>query len=53
MSIACMLWAFKMDPLPEEPIDLEEYDGDSGRSPVPYRIRLKPIHDRVADILSL
>ncbi|KAG6836307.1 hypothetical protein H0H93_009280 [Arthromyces matolae] len=34
LVISRMLWAFKMEEIADEPIDLKEYDGLSGRSPV-------------------
>ncbi len=48
-----MLWAFNMVEIPGEPIDLKEYDGLSGRSPVPFRIKLVPRHGNVAKVLGL
>ena len=42
-----------MQQLPEEPIDLKEYDGLSGRSPVPFRIKMTPRHERVAEVLGI
>jgi hypothetical protein len=48
-----MLWAFTMEPLSDEPIDLMEYDGLSGRSPVPFRINLIPRHANVAKVLGM
>lgn len=53
LAIARMLWAFKMDEIPGEPIDLKEYDGLSGRSPVPFRIKMTPRHEKVAEVLGL
>ena len=47
-----MLWAFDMREIPGEPIDLREYDGQSGRSPVPFRIRIAPRHDKVVEVLE-
>lgn len=52
LTISRMLWAFNMHEIPEEPIDLKEYDGLSGRSPVPFRIRLTPRHENVAKVLE-
>ncbi|TFK35002.1 cytochrome P450 [Crucibulum laeve] len=52
LAIARMLWAFRMIEIPGEPIDLKEYDGLSGRSPVPFRIRMVPRHDNVAQVLG-
>ncbi|CAG7953711.1 unnamed protein product [Penicillium salamii] len=52
LTISRMLWAFDMYEIPGEPIDLKEYDGLSGRSPVPFRIGLKPRHENVAKLLE-
>lgn len=46
-----MLWAFDMAELPEEPIDLKEYDGLSGRSPIPFRVTFTPRDAKVAEVL--
>lgn len=53
LVIARMLWAFKMEEIPGEPIDLKEYDGCSGRSPVPFRIKMIPRHEKVAEGLAV
>ena len=52
LTISRMLWAFDMREIPGEPIDLREYDGQSGRSPVPFRIRIAPRHDKVVEVLE-
>ncbi|CCM06408.1 uncharacterized protein FIBRA_08669 [Fibroporia radiculosa] len=39
--------------IPGKPIDLKEYDGLSGRSPVPFHIKLVPRHENVAKVLGL
>jgi len=52
LAISRMLWAFEMKELPEEPIDLKEYDGLSGRSPVPFRITFEPRHTKVEEVLK-
>ncbi|KAJ1713086.1 cytochrome P450 [Aspergillus flavus] len=49
LTISRMLWAFDMYEIPDEPIDLQEYDGLS--SPVPFRIGLKPRHEKGAKVL--
>jgi hypothetical protein len=36
-----MLWAFDLAEVPGQPIDLNEYDGASGRSPVPFEVVLR------------
>ncbi|KAJ7339738.1 cytochrome P450 [Mycena albidolilacea] len=53
LTISRMLWAFTMESLPGEPIDLTEYDGLSGRSPVPFRVNLLPRHAKVAEVLRI
>ncbi|KAF2017474.1 cytochrome P450 [Aaosphaeria arxii CBS 175.79] len=53
LTIARMLWAFEMIQIPEKPIDLKEYDGLSGRSPVPFEIQLKPRFEGVEKVLQL
>nr|BAL05141.1 cytochrome P450 [Phanerodontia chrysosporium] len=47
LAISRLLWAFTVHELPTEPISLEEYEGTSGRTPVPYRVHLLPRHERV------
>ncbi|KAL4257059.1 cytochrome P450 family protein [Pleurotus pulmonarius] len=53
LAISRMLWAFEMKEIPGAPIDLKEYDGLSGRSPVPFRIRVVPRHAKVKEVLGL
>ncbi len=53
LAISRMLWAFRMEEIPGEPIDLKEYDGLSGRSPVPFRIKMVPRHEKVPEVLDL
>ena len=52
LTIARMLWAFSMKELPNEPINLKEYDGLSGRSPVPFRVELTPRDEKVKGVLD-
>ncbi|KAI1128352.1 cytochrome P450 [Nemania abortiva] len=52
LTVSRMLWAFDMEASPDHPIDLKEYDGLSGRSPVPFKIYLKPRHESVEKVLS-
>nr|VWP01747.1 Uncharacterized protein [Ganoderma boninense] len=52
LGLAHMLWAFKISPIPGVPIDLKEYDGVSGRSPVPFVVRLTPRDASVAEVLN-
>ncbi|PIL23591.1 cytochrome P450 [Ganoderma sinense ZZ0214-1] len=53
LGLAHMLWAFKIAPIPGVPIDLKEYDGVSGCSPVPFVVRLTPRDASVAEVLGL
>ncbi|KAF2450909.1 cytochrome P450 [Karstenula rhodostoma CBS 690.94] len=52
LAISRMLWAFDMVQIPEKPIDLKEYDGMSGRSPVPFDVRLEPRFEGVGEVLE-
>jgi len=52
LAISRLLWAYEIRALPDEPISLEEYEGESGRTPLPYRITLTPRHDRVQTLLE-
>jgi hypothetical protein len=52
LAISRLLWAYEIRSLPEEPISLEEYDGASARTPLPYRITLTPRHERVQALLE-
>ncbi|KAI8955076.1 cytochrome P450 [Xylaria longipes] len=51
LTVSRMLWAFEMEASPDHPIDLKEYDGLSGRSPVPFQVYLKPRHENVERVL--
>ncbi|EIN04006.1 cytochrome P450 [Punctularia strigosozonata HHB-11173 SS5] len=52
LTISRLLWAFNMAEIPGEPIDLNEYDGLSARSPVPFRIKLEPRHEKVGQVMA-
>jgi len=47
LAIARLLWSFSMHEIPGEPICLDEYEGLSGRTPLPYNVQLVPRHDNV------
>jgi cytochrome P450 len=53
LAISRLLWAFDIQSLADEPISLEEYEGESGRTPLPYRVILTPRHDRVQALLEV
>ncbi|PPQ89865.1 hypothetical protein CVT25_004781 [Psilocybe cyanescens] len=52
LAISRLLWSFDFQALPDEPISLEEYDGLSGRTPIPFRLRLIPRFDGVGHIIN-
>jgi hypothetical protein len=52
LAISRLLWAYKFYALPEEPISLEESDGASGRTPLPFRLRMVPRVDTIPAILQ-
>src|SRR5258707_4945425 len=52
LAVSRLLWCFGIRPLPSEPICLDNWEGKSGRTPMPFRIYLEPRHENVASILS-
>jgi len=52
LAISRLLWAYEIRSVPDEPISLEEYDGEHGRTPQPYRVTFTPRHDRVQMLLE-
>ena len=52
LAISRLLWSFTIHEIPGEPISLEEYEGLSGRSPLPYRVKLVPRHEHLGSILA-
>ncbi|KAH8106701.1 cytochrome P450 [Cristinia sonorae] len=52
LAISRILWSFTVHEMPNEPISLEEYEGQSGRTPKPFRVRMIPRHDRVHSLLQ-
>lgn len=52
LAISRLLWCFDMKEIPGEPIDLNEYDGLSGRSPMPFRVQIAPRHEGVFGVLD-
>ncbi|KAF7352522.1 Cytochrome P450 2F2 [Mycena venus] len=47
LAISRILWCFNVKSIPAEPISLEEYEGLSGRTPLPFRVKFEPRHDSV------
>jgi hypothetical protein len=52
LAISRLLWTYDIRSVPDEPISLEEYDGEHGRTPRPYRVTLTPRHDQVQALLE-
>ncbi|KAF8910457.1 cytochrome P450 [Gymnopilus junonius] len=52
LAISRLLWAYKFEALPDEPISLDEYEGLSGRTPLPYRLKLVPRIDNLDIVLQ-
>lgn len=52
LNIARLLWAFDFSEVHGQPIELNAYDGLSGRSPVPFMVCLKPRHGNVEKVLE-
>lgn len=53
LAISRLLWAFKIQSVPGESICLDEYEGNSGRAPLPFKVNLVPRHERVQSILEV
>jgi len=53
LAISRLLWCFTFHEVPNEPISLEEYEGNSGRTPIPFRLKLLPRHENVERLLEL
>ncbi|KIK57259.1 hypothetical protein GYMLUDRAFT_173296 [Collybiopsis luxurians FD-317 M1] len=51
LAISHLLWSFNFHSLPDEPISLEEYDGSSGRTPRPFKLKLSARHELVPSVL--
>ena len=52
LNVVRLLWSFDITELPAEPINLDEYSGLSGRSPIPFKVRLIPRHPNVENVLD-
>ncbi|KAJ6589527.1 cytochrome P450, partial [Mycena capillaripes] len=52
LAISRILWTFNVQAVPSEPISLEEYEGMSGRTPLPFRVHFKPRHEHVHEVLG-
>ncbi|KAJ7460858.1 cytochrome P450 [Mycena galericulata] len=52
LAISGLLWTYTFHQVPEEPISLEEYEGASGRTPLPFRMTLSPRHELAKQMLE-
>lgn len=52
LAVSRLLWAFKILPVPGETICLEEYEGNSGRTPLPFKVNLIPRHEHVRSVVE-
>jgi cytochrome P450 len=52
LAISRILWTFTVHSLPLEPISLEEYEGMSGRTPLPFKVRFVPRHAQAAAVID-
>lgn len=52
LAVSRLLWAFKIQSVPGETICLEEYEGNSGRTPLPFKVNLIPRHEQVGSVLE-
>ncbi|KAJ7432401.1 cytochrome P450 [Mycena latifolia] len=52
LAISRILWTFTVTSLPSEPISLEEYEGMSGRTPLPFKVQFTPRHANVSSVVD-
>ncbi|EOA85883.1 uncharacterized protein SETTUDRAFT_110763 [Exserohilum turcica Et28A] len=52
LAVTKMLWAFELQEVPDQSVDLEEYDDGSGRSPLPFKIKLRPRFKEVDKVIT-
>ncbi|KAI0475658.1 cytochrome P450 [Xylariaceae sp. FL0804] len=52
LAVSRLIWAFDLVADAAHPIDLKEYDGLSGRSPVPFQVYLRPRHAGVESVVK-
>ena len=53
LAISRLLWVFTFLEVPGEPISLGEYEGNSGRAPLPFRVKLLPRHENVQSLMEV
>ena len=52
LAISRLLWSFTFHTLPDEPISLQKYEGTSGGSPLPFRLKLVPRIENLQETLQ-
>ena len=52
LAVSRLLWCFEIRPLSGEPICLDDWEGKSGRTPIPFRVDFEPRHENAASLLS-
>ncbi|KAG6911006.1 hypothetical protein DXG01_005421 [Tephrocybe rancida] len=52
LAISRLMWAFEFHSVPGEPISLGEYNGLSGRTPKPFRLKLVPRVEKLDELLQ-
>nr|GAT55589.1 cytochrome P450 [Mycena chlorophos] len=52
LAVSGLLWTYTFHQVPNEPISLAEYEGSSGRTPLPFKIQLKLRHPRAREVME-
>ncbi|KAJ7062710.1 cytochrome P450 [Mycena amicta] len=52
LAASGLLWAYTFHCVPEAPISLQEYEGASGRTPLPFKMKLTVRHRRAREIIE-
>ncbi|KAF7363031.1 Cytochrome P450 [Mycena venus] len=52
LAISGLIWAYTFHQVPEEPIALEKYEAASGRTPLPFMMRLIPRREEARQLLE-
>ncbi|KAJ7836881.1 cytochrome P450 [Mycena olivaceomarginata] len=52
LAVSRILWTFTVHEHPDEPIHLDAYRGNAARTPLAYRVRFEPRHDKVHTMLA-
>ncbi|KAJ7473127.1 cytochrome P450 [Mycena galericulata] len=52
LAVSGLLWAYAFDSVADEPICMDEYEGSSGRTPLPFQMRMIPRHEQAKQLLQ-